>query len=127
MVSAVLIAALYFFSSYQHRFQLAQLTLDELARLANTDELTQLANRRRMIEVLEAERSRLARYDQPCSLILIDVDHFKRVNDRFGHQLRLHERCVARRCRCAARTGRPGVVRREGERAQSRRRAGLTL
>jgi diguanylate cyclase len=85
MVSAVLIAALYFFSSYQHRFQLAQLTVDQLARLANTDALTQLANRRRMGEAIEAELLRFARYGHAFSVILIDIDHFKAVNDRFGH------------------------------------------
>lgn len=85
VVCAVLIAALYFFSSYQHRFQIAQLTADELARLANTDELTKLANRRRMAEAIEAELLRFARYGHSFSLILIDIDHFKTVNDRFGH------------------------------------------
>jgi len=85
MVSAVLIAALYFFSSYQHRFQIAQLTVDQLARLANTDELTQLANRRRMAEAIEFELIRFARYGHAFSIVLIDIDHFKTVNDRFGH------------------------------------------
>ena len=87
VVSAVLIAALYFFSSYQHRFQIAQLTADELARLANTDELTKLANRRRMAEAIEFELVRFARYGHAFSIILIDVDHFKLVNDRFGHSV----------------------------------------
>jgi diguanylate cyclase (GGDEF)-like protein len=85
MVSAILIAALYFFSSYQHRFQIAQLTADELARLANTDELTQLANRRRMTEVIATDLLRFGRYGSVFSVILIDIDHFKIVNDRFGH------------------------------------------
>jgi diguanylate cyclase (GGDEF)-like protein len=85
VVSAVLIAALYFFSSYQQRFQIAQLTVDELARLANTDELTKLANRRRMTEAIESELVRFARYGHTFSIILIDIDHFKTVNDRFGH------------------------------------------
>lgn len=85
MVSAVLIAALYFFSSYQLRFQMAQITADELARLANTDELTQLANRRRVAEVIEAELQRFARYGHVFSIVLIDVDHFKAINDRYGH------------------------------------------
>lgn len=84
-VSAVLIAALHFFSSYQHRFQLAQLTMDELARRASTDELTGLANRRRMVEAIGSELLRFARYGHPFSVILIDIDHFKTVNDRFGH------------------------------------------
>ncbi len=86
-VSAVLIAALYFFSSYQHRFQLAQLSVDELARLANTDELTGLANRRRVSESIESELARFARYGGTFSIILIDIDHFKNVNDRFGHHV----------------------------------------
>jgi diguanylate cyclase len=85
VVSAVLIAALYFFSSYQHRFQIAQLTADELARLASTDDLTKLANRRRMVEAIEAELIRFARYGHVFSIVLIDIDHFKSVNDRFGH------------------------------------------
>lgn len=85
LVSAVLISALYFFSSYQHRFQIAQLSLDQLARLANTDELTQLANRRRMSEALESELLRFARYGHTFAVILIDIDHFKTINDQFGH------------------------------------------
>ena len=87
MVSGVLIAALYFFSSYQHRFQVAQLTVDELARLANTDELTQLSNRRRMTEAIEYELVRHARYGHTFSLVVFDIDHFKKVNDRFGHRV----------------------------------------
>jgi diguanylate cyclase len=85
VVSAVLIAALYFFASHKHQFQLAQFTVDELARLANTDELTKLANRRRMAEAIEYELARFARYGHAFSIILIDIDHFKTVNDRFGH------------------------------------------
>lgn len=85
MVSAVLIGALYFFASYQQRFLRAQLTVDELARLANTDVLTQVANRRRMGEALAAELVRFGRYGHAFSIILIDIDHFKAVNDRFGH------------------------------------------
>jgi diguanylate cyclase len=87
MVCAVLIAALYFFASHRHRFQLAQFTVDELARLANTDELTKLANRRRMSEAIAYELVRFARYGHTFSIILIDIDHFKSVNDRFGHSV----------------------------------------
>jgi diguanylate cyclase (GGDEF)-like protein len=85
MVSGVLIAALHFFSSYQHELQLARLTVDEMARLANTDELTKLANRRRMAEAIGSELVRFARYGHAFSVILIDIDHFKIVNDRYGH------------------------------------------
>lgn len=90
LVSAVLIAALFFFASHLHRLQTAQLTVDELARLANTDELTKLANRRRMTEAIDFELARYARYQHPFSLIVFDVDHFKTVNDRFGHMVGDH-------------------------------------
>lgn len=86
-VSAALIAAMYFFASYQQRFHIAQLTVDELARLANTDELTGLANRRRVVEVMETELRRLVRYGHSFSIILMDIDHFKAINDRLGHDM----------------------------------------
>jgi diguanylate cyclase len=85
MVSGVLIAALDFLSGYLHQFRLSQLTVDELAHLANTDALTQLVNRRRVTEVIEDEIARLGRYGHPCSVIVFDVDRFKLVNDRYGH------------------------------------------
>lgn len=57
----------------------------ELARLASTDALTGLANRRRFDEALAAEVARAARSGEPVTLFLCDVDHFKRFNDRYGH------------------------------------------
>ena len=56
-----------------------------LASLANQDGLTCLANRRRFDETLDAEWRRARRYGQPISLMMIDVDFFKKFNDRFGH------------------------------------------
>jgi two-component system cell cycle response regulator len=58
---------------------------EELERLATTDVLTGLHNRRSMQLQLEAAMSRAARRDLPLSLLLIDVDHFKAVNDTGGH------------------------------------------
>jgi diguanylate cyclase (GGDEF)-like protein len=57
-----------------------------LKELSNTDPLTQLFNRRYMMEVLEKEIHRTARKGSPISLILMDIDHFKKVNDAYGHQ-----------------------------------------
>jgi diguanylate cyclase (GGDEF)-like protein len=53
--------------------------------LAREDGLTGLANRRHFNEVLDAEIKRALRTDQVLSLILCDVDHFKKFNDRYGH------------------------------------------
>ncbi len=53
--------------------------------LATTDDLTGLHNRRHFMAVLEAEWDRAKRYNSTASLLLIDVDHFKRVNDTHGH------------------------------------------
>jgi diguanylate cyclase (GGDEF)-like protein len=52
---------------------------------ANTDPLTGLSNRRHFIEGLEHELDRYRRYRRPLSVAMIDIDHFKRVNDTYGH------------------------------------------
>jgi diguanylate cyclase (GGDEF)-like protein len=58
----------------------------ELHQLANTDTLTGIFNRRRFNDVLQMELARAKRYGSFFSLIIFDVDHFKRINDTFGHQ-----------------------------------------
>ena len=58
---------------------------EELQVLADSDGLTGMANRRHFETTLSAERERARRNGQPCSLILLDVDHFKKYNDRYGH------------------------------------------
>ncbi len=59
---------------------------EELQRLADVDGLTQVANRRYFDITLEREWKRLARNCEPLSLILCDVDFFKKYNDHYGHQ-----------------------------------------
>jgi diguanylate cyclase (GGDEF)-like protein/PAS domain S-box-containing protein len=59
---------------------------ETLERQATTDALTGIANRRRFDEVLETETRRATRYGVPLSLILFDIDHFKRINDTHGHR-----------------------------------------
>ncbi len=58
----------------------------KLAALATIDGLTGLANRRHFDELLQSEWERARREGAPLSLLLIDVDHFKKYNDRYGHQ-----------------------------------------
>lgn len=58
----------------------------KLATLSITDGLTGLANRRHFDDVLRAECARATRVGQPLAVIMLDVDYFKRFNDRHGHQ-----------------------------------------
>lgn len=66
-------------------YQYVQSANRELRQLANLDGLTQIANRRRFDECLNADWKRLRREQAPLSLILLDVDFFKRYNDAYGH------------------------------------------
>ncbi len=60
---------------------------NELRRRATTDMLTGISNRGHFIEQAEREFSRARRYDRPMAVMLLDVDHFKQVNDRYGHRV----------------------------------------
>ena len=60
---------------------------EQLERLATTDELTGLSNRRHFLALAEAEWSRFQRYHRPLSLMVFDIDHFKSINDQFGHDV----------------------------------------
>lgn len=58
---------------------------EELLALSRTDPLTSLSNRRYFEERLEEEFARARRYRSPLSLVMLDIDYFKRINDTFGH------------------------------------------
>jgi diguanylate cyclase (GGDEF)-like protein len=79
----------------------------QLARLSVTDGLTGIANRRQFDQMLQAEWQRSARSQQPLSLLMIDIDHFKRYNDHYGHVM--GDECLRRVARilesCALRSG----------------------
>ena len=60
--------------------------MEENRRLSIIDALTGVFNRRYLMEQLAKELERSARYHHPLSLMLCDVDHFKRINDNYGHQ-----------------------------------------
>lgn len=59
--------------------------VEGLRRLASRDELTGLYNRRALDELLGEEVDRHRRYGRPAALVLLDVDHFKSINDSYGH------------------------------------------
>jgi len=61
------------------------LMIEELKKLATTDPLTGLPNRRVLDEIIQREIERSKRYNRPLSVMVIDLDNFKMVNDTFGH------------------------------------------
>lgn len=61
-------------------------TAETMQNLAYTDHLTGLANRRQLYVDLEREIKASERYERPLSIILFDLDHFKQINDTYGHQ-----------------------------------------
>lgn len=63
------------------------LTHDKVERLSITDGLTGLFNRRHLNERMEQEFSKAARYDLDLSILVLDVDYFKKINDAYGHQI----------------------------------------
>ena len=62
-----------------------QLSRHTLEQESKTDPLTHLYNRRGMLELLTREMTRSKRYNRPCSLIMCDIDYFKTINDKYGH------------------------------------------
>ena len=70
----------------QHQLEEIHRLQEELRELAVRDGLTNLFNRRYLDETLERELSRAKREGYPLSLVMIDIDHFKKLNDTYGHQ-----------------------------------------
>ncbi|MBL9215763.1 MAG: diguanylate cyclase [Opitutaceae bacterium] len=62
-------------------------TLAQLRQLAQRDELTRLLNRREFQRILGEEWDRSVRFKRPFALVMVDIDHFKRINDTHGHQV----------------------------------------
>ncbi len=63
------------------------LSADVLRRLATTDPLTGTFNRRHFMDLMAREQRRADRYGAIYSLLMVDIDHFKKVNDTYGHQV----------------------------------------
>lgn len=78
--------------------------LDQIRKMAQTDALTQLANRGTFESALERELSRAARSGEQITLVMLDIDHFKSLNDTYGHQtgdevLRMASAALSKDCR----------------------------
>jgi len=67
------------------RMQQGKADQEELERLANFDSLTGLYNRRAILRRLEDQIKHASRYEEELSVIMLDIDHFKKVNDHYGH------------------------------------------
>jgi two-component system, cell cycle response regulator len=86
---------------------------EEIYRITIVDGLTQCYNNRYFLEFLEREMARAQRYGRPLSLMIFDIDHFKNVNDTFGHlagdlvlrELAVLVRAMVRKEECFARYG----------------------
>jgi diguanylate cyclase (GGDEF)-like protein len=74
----------YQFIRLSHRLDRAE---DEMRHLASRDSLTQAYSRGHFLQLAENEISRARRHHHPLSLLLMDIDHFKNVNDRHGHSV----------------------------------------
>lgn len=88
MAVALFMATISLFAAANYIHELLfelQKTQAELLRQANTDQLTRIPNRRHYDQTFKTEWRRCSREDLPVSMLLIDVDYFKKYNDNFGH------------------------------------------
>jgi diguanylate cyclase (GGDEF)-like protein len=85
-IGALLTTLTLAFAALLHRsMRRTQLVHDQLHRLATTDSLTGVSNRRTFLENAQREFSRAARFARPLAVLMLDIDHFKQVNDVSGH------------------------------------------
>jgi len=82
------VTIVFLMASYTARFYYATVRRAErkLVEMASRDPLTGLANRRHLLALAEHEIARTRRSGEPLSLIIADIDHFKRINDQRGHE-----------------------------------------
>jgi diguanylate cyclase (GGDEF)-like protein len=85
--SLVLMINMRLFTDVQIYVEERELMVQELRRLASTDGLTGIYNRSKIEQILTIEVLRARRYKHPLSVIIADIDHFKIVNDTYGHNV----------------------------------------
>ncbi|MDY6980240.1 MAG: GGDEF domain-containing protein [Pseudomonadota bacterium] len=83
--SLVALMLYYFVKDRERAYQQLQHSQAHIEQLLLTDDLTRVGNRRSLNERLQEELARVRRYGSPLSVIMIDADHFKVINDRYGH------------------------------------------
>ncbi len=84
LIAAGLISPIASYSNVSMAYRLQQANR-RLKQLSETDPLTNTINRRRFMEVAEQQLALARRHCYPTSLLLLDIDHFKQVNDKYGH------------------------------------------
>ncbi len=87
LVSIFSIILLYLMAHTGEHYNSTRLTANFNSKLANTDSLTMMDNRRQLERHLNEEINRADRHNLPLAIIMFDIDHFKRINDEFGHAL----------------------------------------
>ena len=85
--NGVVIIVLHFFSRFKEHYVEARIRADQMTYLAFNDYLTGLPNRRGIERILQDEVERARRYNRPLSVVMVDLDHLKRINDTFGHDI----------------------------------------
>ena len=87
LASIFSIILLYLMAHTGEHYNSTRLSANLNSKLANTDSLTMMDNRRQLERHLNEEINRADRHNLPLAIIMFDIDHFKRINDEFGHAL----------------------------------------
>ncbi|MFP4252062.1 MAG: diguanylate cyclase [Guyparkeria sp.] len=100
----LMLAGLAFFLKQANLKRQLEAAYRQTERLAVTDKLTDVYNRHKLDQVLDDETRKAERYDETFGVIILDIDHFKTINDRFGHRagdavLREFVEVLRRNCR----------------------------